>query len=107
MAVAEILEEEKRPTAMFAGNDVVAYGAMQAIKDAGLAIPGDISLIGFDDDLPSRYVNPLLTTVTNPTPSLGAAAARLLIGTLQGHIALEPARALPMPLAVRDSCRPV
>jgi LacI family transcriptional regulator len=106
MAMAEILEEEKRPTAMFAGNDVVAYGAMQAIKDAGLAIPGDMSIVGFDDDLPSRYVNPRLTTVTNPAPSLGAAAARLLIGVLQGHIALEPAPTFPMLLAVRDSCRP-
>jgi DNA-binding LacI/PurR family transcriptional regulator len=105
-AMTEILAEEKRPTAMFAGNDVVAYGAMQAIKDAGLAIPQDISIMGFDDDLPSRYVNPPLSTVTNPAPSLGAAAARLLIGVLQGRVALEPAPELPMLLAVRDSCRP-
>ena len=102
-AMAEILTEEKRPTAMFAGNDVVAYGAMQAIKDAGLAIPEDISIVGFDDDLPSRYVNPPLTTVTNPAPSLGASAARLLIGVLQGQAEPEPVPALPMLLAVRDS----
>jgi LacI family transcriptional regulator len=98
MAMAEILEEEKRLTAMFASNDVVAYGAMRAIKDAGLAIPGDISIVGFDDDLPSRYVNPSLTTVAN--------------GVLQGHVALEPAPApapapaFPMLSAVRDRCRP-
>ncbi|MGA2615099.1 MAG: LacI family DNA-binding transcriptional regulator [Spirochaetia bacterium] len=106
-AMVEILTEEKRPTAVFAGNDVVAYGAMQAIKDAGLGIPADISIVGFDDDLPSRYVNPPLTTVTNPAPSLGAEAARLLIGVLRGHAALEPAPPLPMLLAVRDSCRPL
>jgi len=104
-AMAEILAGEKRPTAVFAGNDVVAYGGMQAIKDAGLSIPGDISIVGFDDDLPSRYVNPPLTTVTNPAPSLGAEAARMLIRVLRGHTAAELSPALPMLLAVRDSCR--
>jgi DNA-binding LacI/PurR family transcriptional regulator len=79
---------------------------MQAIRDAGLAIPGDISIVGFDEDLPSRYVNPPLTTVTNPAASLGAAASRLLRGALQGHIALEPAPVLPVLSAMRDSCRP-
>jgi DNA-binding LacI/PurR family transcriptional regulator len=106
-AMTEILAEEERPTAVFAGNDVVAYGAMQAIKDAGLSIPADISIVGFDDDLPSRYVNPPLTTVTNPAPSLGAEAARMLIGALRGHEAPEPAASLPMLLAVRDSCKPL
>jgi len=106
-AMREILEDEKRPTAVFAGNDVVAYGAMQAIKDAGLCIPDDVSIVGFDDDLPSRYVNPPLTTVTNPAPSLGAEAARLLIAALRGHEGPEPDLSLPMLLAVRDSCRPV
>ena len=106
-AMAEILAEKERPTAVFSGNDVVAYGAMQAIKDSGLVIPDDISIMGFDDDLPSRYVNPPLSTVTNPAPSLGAAAARLLIGVLQGHVAPPPAPELPMLLAVRDSCRPL
>jgi len=106
-AMAEILEDDKRPTAVFAGNDVVAYGAMQAIKDAGLSIPGDVSIMGFDDDLPSRYVNPPLTTMTNPAPSLGAEAARLLIAALRGRESPEPEQPLPMLLALRDSCRSI
>ncbi len=104
-AMTDILAAEERPTAVFAGNDVVAYGAMQAVKDAGLSIPEDISIVGFDDDLPSRYVNPPLTTMTNPAPSLGAEAARMLIAALRGHPFSEPVAPLPMLLAVRDSCR--
>ncbi len=106
-AMREILARKPRPTALFAGNDVVAYGAIQAIKDAGLSIPGDVSVIGFDDDLLSRYVNPPLTTVTNPAPGLGAEAARLLIGKLRGRPAPCPRKLLHTALALRDSCGPV
>jgi len=105
-AMMEILAGEKRPGAIFAGNDVVAYGVIQAIKDAGLCVPSDISVMGFDDDLPSRYMNPPLTTMTNPAPSLGAEAARMLIAALRGHAAPEHVAPLTMLLAVRDTCRP-
>jgi hypothetical protein len=85
---------------------LVFVRCMQAVKDAGLAIPEDISIVGFGDDLPSWYVNPHFTTVTNPASSLGAAAACLLISVLQGHAALEPPPALTMLLAARESWRP-
>jgi LacI family transcriptional regulator len=103
----DILASPRKPTAVFAGNDVVAYGAVQAIKDAGLSIPGDISVVGFDDDLLSRYLNPPLTTVTNPAPGLGAEAARLLIGKLRGRTAPCPRTVLPTSFAARGSCREV
>jgi LacI family transcriptional regulator len=106
-AMADILAKKPRPSALFAGNDVVAYGAIQAIKDAGLSIPGDVSVIGFDDDLLSRYVNPPLTTVTNPASGLGAEAARLLIGKLKGRPVAGPPRILQTALAVRESCGPI
>jgi len=106
-AMREILGSPRRPTAVFAGNDVVAYGAMQAIRDAGLSIPGDLSVIGFDDDLLSRYLNPPLTTVTNPAPGLGAEAARLLISVLRSRPVPRFRTVLPTGLAVRDSCRAV
>ena len=105
-AMAEMLALPRRPTAVFAGNDVVAYGAFQAIKDKGLSIPGDLSLIGFDDDLLSRYLNPPLTTVTNPAPGLGAEAARLLISILKGRHHSFPRSVLPTTLALRGSCGP-
>jgi LacI family transcriptional regulator len=104
-AMGEILAEKERPSAIFAGNDVVAYGAIQAIKEAGLSIPNDISVFGFDDDLLSRYLNPPLSTVTNPAPGLGAEAARLLISILRGRAVPSTRTALPTALALRESCK--
>ncbi len=104
-AMREILRGKRKPTAVFAGNDVVAYGAVQAIKDAGLCVPRDISLVGFDDDLASRYYNPPLTTVTTPAPGLGAEAARLLISILKSRPVPMNRSVLPTSLAVRESCR--
>ena len=75
-AMAEMLSAPETPTAVFAGNDMIAYGAVKAIKDAGLNIPADISVAGFDDDFLSRYLNPPLTTMSLPAASLGAEAAR-------------------------------
>lgn len=106
-AMRDILAAPHRPTAVFAGNDVVAYGAVQAIKDAGLSIPTDISVVGFDDDILSRYLNPPLTTVTNPAPGLGAEAARLLISKLRGRAVPCPRTVLPTQLSVRGSCREI
>jgi len=104
-AMNEILSLDRLPTAMFAGNDVVAYGAIQAIKDKGLRIPEDISVVGFDDDSLSRYLNPPLTTMTNPAASLGAEAAGLIISIMHGRRPAELSKLVPTSLAVRESCR--
>jgi LacI family transcriptional regulator len=107
-AMEELLYSAPRPTAVFAGNDVIAYGAVKAVKDAGLDIPGDISIVGFDDDFLSRYLNPPLTTMSLPAPSLGAEAARLLINRLLGRGEPETSRVvLSAHLAVRQSCQPL
>ncbi len=105
-AMQELLAEPDRPTAVFAGNDVIAYGAIKAIKDADLKIPGDISIAGFDDDYLSRYLNPPLTTMTLPAAGLGAEAARLLIDQLTGQ-APEEARQLFLPthFSIRQTCK--
>ncbi|HUX22900.1 MAG TPA: LacI family DNA-binding transcriptional regulator [Spirochaetia bacterium] len=104
-AMNVILAQNRHPSAVFAGNDVVAYGAIQAIKDAGLRIPEDISIVGFDDDSLSRYLNPPLTTMTNPAASLGAEAASLIVKVMKGRRPAELSRLVPTSLAVRDSCR--
>lgn len=111
-SMRELLDLADRPTAVFAGNDVVAYGAMQAIQDAGLDIPGDISLAGFDDDYLSRYLNPPLTTVTQPAAGLGEAAARLVLRQILSPSAVQQETEmhriiLPTVLAQRDSCRSI
>ncbi len=70
MAMQKLLSLKDRPTAVFAGNDLIAYGAIQDIKDKGFSIPKDISVIGFDDDLFSRYQQPPLTTMNLPASGL-------------------------------------
>lgn len=108
-AMQRLLSVRDRPTAVFAGNDMVAYGAIQAVLDAGLTIPEDISIAGFDDDYLSRYLNPALTTVAQPTIGLGEVAARLLLQEITAHRESGPRGKehiiLPTILAKRESCR--
>jgi Transcriptional regulators len=106
-AAAELLGSGPAPTAIFATNDVVAYGAIRAIGDAGLSIPDDISVVGFDDDYMSRYLDPPLTTVTLPAEGIGRTAAEVLLDKMRGgpgHAGLE---LLPTSLTLRRSCRKV
>ena len=81
-AMRALLEEGVRPTAIFAENDILAAGAMQAIYGAGLSIPHDISIVGFDDTL-AQYVSPLLTTVRLPARQLGMTAAQMVIDQIE------------------------
>ena len=103
-AMEELLDLRERPTAVFAGNDVIAYGAMKAMKDAELRIPQDISVLGFDDDYLSRFLNPPLTTVSLPAATLGTTAARILIQQLRGHPPPQRRHVLSTFLAKRQSC---
>ncbi len=75
----QLLGLEKCPDAIFAINDGVAIGAMYVIKEAGVKIPGQISIIGFDDDPHSSYFKPSLSTVWQPTYEMGMLSARLLM----------------------------
>ncbi|GEM49031.1 LacI family DNA-binding transcriptional regulator [Deinococcus cellulosilyticus] len=69
-------------TALFCGNDQMAMGAYQALRDFNLRIPEDVSVVGFDDILFSRYMHPALTTVRVPIFEMGAAAANTVLGLL-------------------------
>jgi len=73
-------------TAVFAGNDQMAIGAIKAIKENGLRIPEDIAVAGFDNTFPSTLVSPSLTTINVPTYQLGAIAADRLIKRINGEI---------------------
>lgn len=68
--------------AIFVSSDIVAWGAMEAIKDKKLKIPKDVSIIGYDNIFYSNFIYPSLTTVENPTKELGILATQLLIDTL-------------------------
>ncbi len=76
------LPPEKRPTAIFAGSDQMAYGVLAAAEEYGLSIPQDIALVGFDDDAPSVHTSPALTTVRQPYMEMGQRGIELLLSML-------------------------
>ena len=103
-AMTKLLKVSPRPTAVFAGNDVVAYGALFAIREHGLSIPEDISLVGFDDDYLSRYLNPPLTTMALPAAGMGSAAVGRLVDRMNGIDTGPPQQlVLPTHISVRAS----
>lgn len=101
----ELLELPERPTAIFASNDVMAFGVMDAVREAGLRIPSDVSIIGFDDIPQASHVRPNLTTIRQPLEQMGRTATQMLLQQIANRAA-EPVRIeLNTELIVRDSCR--
>lgn len=84
-AMAELLRESPRPTAVFVASDVVAAGAILAAKHAGLHVPEDISIVGFDDIPLAEYFDPPLTTIRLPAFGLGWAAAERVVRLIGGE----------------------
>jgi LacI family transcriptional regulator len=94
----------KRPDAVFCANDLMAIGAIDALREAGLAVPDDVAIAGFDDVDAATIVHPPLTTVVNPSYDIGASAGRLLLSRLSGEYDGQGREVgLPCPLVVRDS----
>ena len=103
----QLLALREPPTAVFAVSDKTAFGAMEAIKDAGLRIPDDISVAAIDDVHESPYTSPPLTTYHVPKRSLGEAAINTLHTLLRSPGAAPAAKiALTGHLVVRQSCAP-
>ncbi len=103
-AAAELLRCEPRPSAVFVANDYMAIGALGAMQDAGVRVPDDIAIVGFDDIQMSRYLTPPLTTVNVPMLELGKRAVRLLLDG-QGPAPAEGGHeVLATTLVVRSSC---
>lgn len=96
--------KEKRPIdAIFAADDVSARGAIRAVQLAGLRVPEDIAVVGFDDALLSQYIDPPLTTVKAPIEEAGRAAAQQLLKLINTGTA-DPLTLLPTELVIRRSC---
>jgi len=89
------------PTALVAPNDLVAVAVVRALHEQGRRVPGDVSVVGFDDIPVASYVVPALTTVAVPTVALGRAAVEALLGLLAGRPAAPVV--LPCELRVRES----
>jgi LacI family repressor for deo operon, udp, cdd, tsx, nupC, and nupG len=107
-AMDELLAGRPRPTGVVAYNDLMAIGALRAIRRAGLRVPDDVSLVGFDDVAFAAYSEPALTTVRQETAEMGRRAVATLTERLAG--ASRPARSarivLPVHLEVRASTGP-
>jgi LacI family transcriptional regulator len=111
-ATRRLLERNPECTAIFASNDLMAIGAMIAAKELGRDIPGDLSIVGFDDISLASYVSPSLTTVRQPVYELGTRAAECVIAELrrvrERRTTVAPGTVICDPeLVVRDSSGPV
>ncbi len=103
-AMRSLLELSRLPTALFAMNDIMAFGAMTAIHEAGLRIPQDIAVVGFDDIRLARYSTPALTTVREPDALHGATVGQMLIDLINGTPLEQDHVVLKTELKIRDSC---
>jgi len=95
------------PTAIFASNDQSATGAIKAVLEAGLHVPDDISVVGFDNVPEAAYAHPRLTTVDQSIDKMGYIATEMLISLIEGDALESDLYKVPTQLIVRDSCRAI
>ena len=81
-----LMRRARPPSAIFAGNDIMAIGAIMAARDAGLTIPDDLAVVGFDDIPIARLISPALTTVGQFQQELGSRAVAMILERLQGAV---------------------
>jgi LacI family transcriptional regulator len=103
-AMERLLDLARPPTSVFVASDLVAFGALVAIRGRGLSLPDDIALVGFDDVQLAHYVDPPLTTVRLPAYELGHRAAMLLTRLIDEEPVEELGVLLQTELVVRQSC---
>ncbi|WP_181776221.1 LacI family DNA-binding transcriptional regulator [Amycolatopsis pittospori] len=100
-----LLDRHPRPTALLCMSDQLALAAISAARHLGLSVPGDLSVVGFDDAPPARWSEPPLTTVRQDLAVKGRVAGELILGLLRGDKAPAPAQ-IPAELVVRESTAP-
>ncbi len=92
------------PTAIFAANDFMALGAIYAIQDAGLNVPKDIAVVGYDDRDFASFSKPTITTVCPPSFEMGKLAAQLIVDQLENQIEIKDPIRVQSKLIIRESC---
>jgi LacI family transcriptional regulator len=102
---ASLLDLPQPPTAIFAANDMMGIGAMDAIRDRGLKVPEDVSVLGFDDIPQARFARPELTTVRQPLEQMGRVGAQILLDLMKNPGGAYHNIELPTELVIRDSCQ--
>jgi LacI family transcriptional regulator len=110
-AMARLLDAGRRFTAVFAQSDLLAVGAIAELQAHGLAVPGDVSMVGYDDIPVARYLTPALTTIRQPMGDVGARAVRILVEGLARRSPGTQLRArhdlVGVSLVVRNSVAPI
>ncbi len=102
-----LLEKTRDFTAVFCFNDIAAIGAIRALKDSGLTVPGDVSVVGFDDIQSAAYTTPSLTTVRQPLLKMGKRGAQVLLERIANREKEFPAEIIMAPeLVIRESTGP-
>ena len=99
------LLQSSPPTAIVAASDYIAVGVLQALRDAGLSVPGDMSLVGFDDMPFAELIDPALTTIRQPIAAMGRLGFQALLALIDGQSTPQTTR-LPVELIVRRSVAP-
>jgi DNA-binding LacI/PurR family transcriptional regulator len=102
-AMRQLLDGDPQLDAVFVASDLMAHGALHALKAAGRRVPEDVALIGFDDIEISRYSDPPLTTVRQPIVDIGRTMARQMLGLVHGNDDVPSAVVLPTELVIRQS----
>lgn len=105
-AAVQLLSQEARPTAIVAINDLLAIGVLRAAADCGLHVPGDLSVVGFDDIEMARYLAPQLTTASRDAVRMGREAARLALDRLHNPELPRQMVEIPSQLVIRQSTGP-
>ena len=100
-----LLSLDNPPTAIFASNDMSAIGVFQAAQEAGLRIPEDLSIVGFDNLRDSAYLNPPLTTLDQFIPKMGSIAVEMIVKLVMGETLIPKIHKISTELVVRGSCR--
>jgi LacI family transcriptional regulator len=103
-AMEALLTLPEPPTAVFAAADLMAVGAMKAARDAGVDVPADLAVVGFDDIQLASLLHPALTTIHQDKVGLGRAAARALVEQIENPDVTPAALTLPVELIIRASC---
>ena len=100
----KLLNNKTNPSSIFCANDITAIGALKALKESGLRVPEDISIISIDDIDMAQYVSPMLTTIHIPIEELGKITAKTLIDRIEHGHALPMKIEIPFTLTKRESC---
>ena len=100
--IKQLLSAKARPTALICSNDLLAIRSIRAAHLAGLSVPRDISVVGFDGIALGEELTPVLSTITQPNADMGRRATGLLLQALAGGVALKPSASVTLPFAFRD-----